>query len=363
MRHHYLRVFFFSVFLTISFWFLAYSLAPSKSAFIHDRSWIYQIIWFPAHILLAYFAILVYKKAAFGERHQDISMRSLLNDFKKNYRAIGIALVLITPFMIQDLVEGMGELERDYETLGDATWVMIGPVWIIEWLMLAVIWSRVMATIRLTINFYTPKYVRKHLDDLLIVNHKSHLLQAGVENALINLVYAITTIGYIEFVGGETSDYQNVVISAILVLSSFLASFLYIRKRIADALEEIVAEHARRIEEVYGNHDPKFLEQAFLKEKLNIQLLSHFVFDKTAGLSKRSFERLTIVRSSLLIDSIKKNGYADSIAVDHGFQIMRYTQYEVKLSSLGMVELQGVLVRLGSPAVMFILKSGVLTNS
>ena len=343
-------------------WLWGYSLAPNKSALLHNRSWLYQLVWFPTHVLLAYFSVLVYKRAAFGKRHDEVTFKSLANDFRKNYRAIIIAVLMVIPFMVQDLLEGMDNFRRDYETLGYATLVMIGPIWIIEWLMLAVIWSRVIASIKLTIGFYNPKYVRDHLDDLLIVNPLSPLLQLGVENALINLFYAISTIGYIEFTGGEAADFQDVAISAVLVLFSFLSSFFYMRKRIGDALESIVSEHVKRIELVYGHHDPERIKHEFLNQKLNFELINHFVFDKTAGLGKRPYERLSIVRTSLLIESIQKHGYADSLAVDYGLQAMRYTQYEIRLASLGIEELQGVLIRLGSPAAMYLLKSGFLNN-
>jgi hypothetical protein len=64
-----------------------------------------------------------------------------------------------------------------------------------------------------------------------------------------------------------------------------------------------------------------------------------------------------------LIESIQKSGYADSLAVDYGLQAMRYTQYEIRLASLGIEELQAVLIRLGSPAAMYLLKSGALTGA
>ena len=363
MRNQYLKVILISVVLMLGFWIWGYALAPNKTSFIANHSWLYQLVWFPAHILLAYSSILAYKKAAFGQRRQDITLISLGYDFKKNSRAIVMSVFMVIPFMIQDLMEGMELLNRDYETLGNATWVMIGPVWMIEWLMLAVIWSRVISSIRLTISTYTPKYVRDHLDDLLIVNPLSPLLQLGVENALINLFYAITTIGYIQFVGGETSDFQDVAISAVLVLFSFLSSFFYMRKRVGDALESIVAEHVQRIETIYGHHHPDLIKNEFLKQKLNFELINHFVFDKTAGLGKRPYERLSIVRTGLLLESIQKNGYADSLAVDYGLQAMRYTQYEIRLASLGIEELQAVLIRLGSPAAMYLMKSGLFTSA
>ena len=339
------------------FWGWGYYLAPSKDVFIHDHAWLYQLVWFPSHILLAYASIVVYKKAAYGLSHFDVSIKSLWGDLRLNYRTSILSMLLITPFMVQDLIEGMVELHRDYQTLGDATWIMIGPIWMTEWLMIAVMWSRVLATIRLTLTFYTHDYVKSHLDDLLIVHSTSPILQAGVENALINLIYGLTTIGYIQFAGGELSDYQNVVILAVLVLACFLSTFIYMRKRISDALESIVLEHVKKIQTVYGSIEPTKLQDAFVKQRLNIDLLNQFVFDKSLGLSKRPFERMAIVRAGLLIQSIEQSGQADTLQVQQSLETMRYTQYELKLANLGIEELQGVLIRLGSPAVMYFAKS------
>jgi len=41
---------------------------------------------------------------------------------------------------------------------------------------------------------------------------------------------------------------------------------------------------------------------------------------------------------------------------------MKYGQFEQKLASLGIVELQGVMLRLGSPVLMLVAKSGVLSS-
>jgi hypothetical protein len=38
---------------------------------------------------------------------------------------------------------------------------------------------------------------------------------------------------------------------------------------------------------------------------------------------------------------------------------MKYSQFEQKLASLGIAELQGVVIRLGSPGLMLAAKSGV----
>jgi hypothetical protein len=361
-KNHLFAIIVISVLLSSVFWLISFSLAIEKSIFLRDRSFLYQLFWFPFHVLLAYFSIIVYKRVSLGANYKDISIKSIIKDLHKNYRAVIISLVLITPFMIEDIVEGSIKAQENFSQLGYASWVMIGPVWIIEWLMLAVIWSRVLATIRLTVKTYSPSYVDDHLDDLLILNPNTPHLQAGVENALINFFYAISTLAYIQLTGGETSDFQTCLISGVLVLFSFLASFFFLRMRINDALERITARHAKHLDQYYKNPNQAFTQESFQDLKLNPLLIDDFVLNKPAKFSSRAIERMSIVRASLLIESIQETGDAQHINVAKGLEAIRYYQFEQKLSSLGIMELQGVLIRLGSPIIMLLAKSGVLSS-
>ena len=361
-KNHFSKILIISVILSGLFWLLGFYLAIDQVSFTQNHAFLYQLFWFPFHILLAYFSILVYKKAAFGTHYNDISIKSIAKDLNKNYRAVIVSLLLVTPFMIEDLVEGYSMIQDQFVTMGNSTWVMVGPIWIIEWLMLAVIWSRVLATIRLTVKTYTPKYVDEHLDNLLILEPHSPLLQAGVENALINLLYAASTIVYIEFTGGESSDYQTVVISAALVLISFLASFFFLRMQVNDALERLVAKHAKFLDSIYKEPQHPLTKESFKEMKMNSLLIDGFVLFKPAKFSNRAIERMSIMRASLLIQSIQENGYAEQISVPMGIEAMKYGQFEQKLSSLGIVELQGVILRLGSPILMLLAKSGILSS-
>jgi len=346
--------------LSALLWAVSFSLAIDKSIFLHNQSFLYQTFWLPFHILLAYFSILVYKKAAYGIHYKDISLQSIFRDLSTNYRAVIAALLLVVPFIVEDLIEGYSSLQQNFSVLGNASWVMIGPVWIIEWFMLAVIWSRVLATIRLTVKTYTPKYVDENLDTLLILSPNSSLLQAGVENALINLFYAASTIGYIEYTGGESSDYQNVLISAALVLFSFLTSFFFLRMRVNDALERLVLCYAVMLNAEFV--DNILARKSFGSKKLNTILVDSFVLFRPPKLSNRALQRTSIVRASLLMQSLQEFGYSEEIAVPMALEAIKYGQYEQKLASLGIVELQGVLIRLASPLIMAVAKSSALAG-
>jgi hypothetical protein len=358
-KNHLLKILVLSIILSGLLWLLGFYLAIDKSAFTRDHSALYHIFWLPFHILLAYFSILVYKKVAQGSQYKDISIKSILQDLNTNYRKVGLSILLIIPFMVQDLIEGYSLVQENFATMGNAYWVIVGPIWTIEWLMLAVIWSRVLATISLTVNTYTPEYVDEHLDDLLILEPQSPLLQAGVENALINLFYALSTIAYIEFTGGQSSDYQATIVSAALVLISFFASFFYLRRRVDEALERIVAKHAKFLHLIYKDTKHPLTKEMFKDMKLNFLLIDSFVLLKPLKFSNRAAERVSIIRASLLVQSIQENGYAEHISVPTAIEAMKYSQFEQKLASLGIAELQGVVIRLGSPGLMLAAKSGV----
>jgi hypothetical protein len=361
-QNNFIKVIFISILLSCLFWSAGFYLAIDKNSFLKDHSFLYQIFWLPVHLLLAYFSILVYKKAAFRESLETLTLNSLFKELNKNYRTILFSILLVVPFVLQDLVEGYSMVQENFPTMGNATWVMIGPVWVIEWLCISVMWSRVLATIHLTVKTYTQEYVDQNLDKLLILEAKSPLLQAGVENALINLMYAFSTIGYIVFAGGETTDYQNVVISGALVLISFLACLLFLRMRINEALERLVAKNSKFLDEIYMNPEHPLTKDHYREMKINSSLIDGFVLTKAAKFSNRAHERICIMRASILIRSIQQNGFADQISVPLGIEAMKYAQFEQKLASLGIVELQGVMLRLGSSLLMMTLKSNLLSR-
>ena len=115
-----------------------------------------------------------------------------------------------------------------------------------------------------------------------------------------------------------------------------------------------------------GFKTPKHLikvgEETLLELAINSLLIDGFVLLKPAKFSNRAIERMSILRASLLIQSIHENGYAEQISVPIGIEAMKYGQFEQKLAALGIVELQGVILRLGSPALMLIAKSGILSS-
>ena len=361
-KSHFSKILLISVALSFLFWLLGYRLAIDKNIFIKNHSFLFQIFWLPFHIMLAYFSLVVFKKAAFGDQQKDVNIESIFKDLQNNLRTVICSILLVVPFILEDLIEGYSMVQDQFSVMGNATWIMVGPVWIIEWLSIAVIWSRVLATIHLTVKTYTPEFVDENLDRLLILEAQSPLLRAGVENALINLLYAISTIGYIWFAGGESSDFQTVVISGVLVFVSFLSSFFFLRMRINDALERLVLINSKFLNSIYMNTQHPLTKDSFREMKMSPSLIDGFVLLKPTKFSNRANERMSIMRASLLVRSIQENGYADQIGVPLGIEAMKYGQFEQKLASLGIDELQGVMLRLGSPILMLMTKSGLLSN-
>jgi hypothetical protein len=125
-----------------------------------------------------------------------------------------------------------------------------------------------------------------------------------VENALVNFFYALTTIGYILYTGGEASDFQTVIISGLLVLLSFLFTCWFLRMRVEAALEAIAVEHAKKIDLAYPMGEHASLQERFQHYRLNASLIDQFVLHRPEKINRRGLERLALVRTSLLLESI-----------------------------------------------------------
>ena len=85
----------------------------------------------------------------------------------------------------------------------------------------------------------------------------------------------------------------------------------------------------------------------------SINALDHLIFSKPAGVSAQSYARLRFVRMQALFGVNVDN----SIGVYQ--QIFRYTEYELRLSLIGIAEVRTVFLRLAGPVVGVLAKAGV----
>ncbi len=352
--------FFLASFLTMLFFYLwAYTLSIDKHRFINDPSWQYQLLWFPAHVTLAYWSIVIHKNSFNELDRKKINLREILNDCKRHSSYYALSVLIVVPFIVEDLIEGYGQFLENIDSLGYATWVMIGPVWIIEWLMLGVIWVRVAHLAFLTVKICNKAYVRKHIDEFLSSSPKNQILNAGKANGLINVIYGCSSFGYIFYCGGEASDQQTIVISGLLVLFSFLTSYFSLRMKLHEVLKDISDEYAAML-------PPSFLtsessNKALDSIQIKPELIDSIVFDESGNFDSQAYQRVRKVKLALLYDSIEKTGHAD-FSVTNGYKVIQYMQYEINFSKFGHMQLYSTVLRVSPVLVAFADKFPLITK-
>ena len=186
--------------------------------------------------MLAYWSMVNYKRSTENIRHVNITFKYIWGDFFSNRKDYFLAVLMVAPFIIEDTIEGLKKFSDGFNDFGYSTLLMIGPVWVLEWLFLGVIWSQVIRLAYMSVKKYSLAYVQNNINEILANPSSNKILAAGEVNALINLIYGLSAFGYIMLCDGESSDYQTTAISAFLVLFSFLTSFVILRFRINQAL-------------------------------------------------------------------------------------------------------------------------------
>lgn len=345
-KNPYLNIAIVSFIAILLFFGLGYLLAPNKHSFLTNKNWLYQLAWFPLHTLLAYWSIVIFKRGIEEKEYKRIRTFQLLSDFKKYKKINTISLLIATPFIIEDIIEGLESFNLYFSDLGYSSLIMIGPVWFIEWLALGVIWTRVIFLAVTTLQRYNTRYVSKNLFSILNNPSANPILVAGEKNALLNLIYGLSSLGYIFFCGGEKSDFQTVTISALLVLTSFLTSFFAIRIQIEKALERIADLHEKRLSSFYLNASSRQFEHLSFKP----ELLESLLFGEVKNFNARAHERVNAVKASLFFESALIKNKPEFI-FPNAVTALQFIQYEINLSKFGNQQLHGTLFRLA--AVLF----------
>lgn len=350
------KVFLWSLLLSLAFWVLGYAVSPDKPAFLLSKSWWYQVLWLPVHVLCAYLAVHVYK-TAMHDCHRDTPTPSIekmyLNYMLK--KAI-IATAIVAPFLISDGIEGYEMVIDEYSKMGASGWLMLG-IWAIEWVATGFLWIHVLLTLKLTVDFYSLDYITKNLDAILLSNKNSPLLLAGVENSIVVLIYGLASFGYIHIVGGEASDYVALGVSAIFVLLAFIGGLLVLKLRIEKVLD-IECEKRSIANEIQSISLPKSDQHLIsgIDDAQDLAATNSIILEKPAGISKRGFSRLRLIKASILISNNPKMN-KHQIALE----LFKYNEYEIRLSTIGMTELRAVLIRLAAPASGILAKLGVFS--
>ncbi len=93
-----------------------------------------------------------------------------------------------------------------------------------------------------------------------------------------------------------------------------------------------------------GNHSLK-----------DLQVIDQLVFNRPLGISLRSYTRLRSIKASLLLDP---ESDSQNIARD----MFLYTEYELRLATVGAAELRAVMIRLSAPIAGLMAKSGLVSG-
>ncbi len=344
----------FSFLLSSGFWVAGYLLAPDASAFLRNDSWLYQIVWLPAHILCGYLAVCIYRVALSScDSDKELSPVGFMPYLNYLFRKLLIATAAVLPFLVMDGIEGYDMVLEEFSSMGRSGWLLM-TVWIIEWIATGVLWVHVLLTLKLNFDFFNENYVRNHLESLLITSKDLPLLTAGVENSLVILLYAAATFGYIWFAGGELSDFVALGVSAIFVLLAFLGSMLHLKIKINRALDDLYEEHLQRL--LKRDATPLTTAHQPGRSLEDLQVLDQLIFSRPPGVSVRSYARLRSIKANLLLDP---EADSQSVARD----VFRYTEYELRLATVGAAELRAVMIRLSAPVAGVMAKSGLLGGS
>ena len=346
-------VIFVSFALSIVFWMAGYVLALDPSAFVKNISWLYQVVWLPAHVVCGYLAVCIYRGALSTCRPDigdlPVGVISYLNYLLKK---LLIATLAVMPFRVMDGFEGYEMVLKEFSSMGNSGWLLM-TIWLIEWVATGVLWIHVLLTLKLTFEFYSESYVRDHLESLLIASKNSPLLLAGVENSLVILLYALATFGYIWLVGGELSDFVALGVSAMFVLAAFLGSMMHLKTKINRALDDIYESRLQHMLKI-GATPPTASAQGNHSLK-DLQVIDQLVLSRPLGISLRSYTRLRSIKASLLL-------YPNSDSQNIAREMFLHTEYELRLASLGVAELRAVMIRLSGPIAGLMAKSGLVSG-
>jgi copper homeostasis protein CutC len=129
---------------------------------------------------------------------------------------------------------------------------------------------------------------------------------------------------------------------------------LHLKIKINRALDDLYEEHLQRL--LRRDISPVLTSHQRSQSLEDFQVLDQLIFSRPQGVSLRSYARLRSIKASLLLDS-----EADSQSVAH--DMFRYTEYELRLATVGAAELRAVMIRLSAPVAGLMAKSGLLGGS
>ena len=306
--------------IALAIWLVGLSLAPRIPAFLASPEWHFQPVYIAAHIIAVRLFVQAYTRGFVrGVAHlavPDHQVRTLVE------RVLGfpgalIALAIALPFAALDFLYLFSDR---YTRLGGPEavlpidYVMWG-IWSVEWFLNAFIWVVLVGFLIKTWWVVRTYPFRSAVEIVLHEKHYKPFLQMSAQGASIVLAFTFVTVAYIWYTGGELTDYVGLGITAILLVASFIPSWLLLRAKVHRAVEAETLSMRRRL--------------------------------------LRNLELAETEASAAVVHGRERPG-ADIRALEHRLDaavaILRISYLESRHQSLGASEARAVMVRMLAPA-------------
>jgi uncharacterized membrane protein YecN with MAPEG domain len=230
----------FTLGLTFLFRAFGYFLSQDIESVTRSHDWIYHAFWLPLHLFLARYASVVFSRNVDACNAFSCSaVREALSRLVRNitgFKGWCVSMLLISPFLFLDSVAAIEYIQAHVQSQGHAA-KLIPIIWLIEWMATAQIWLYVLGSILVNSRVVTEQNIKGRHEDILITGQFRAPLLCGLENALITLIYGISTIGYVWYADGQVSDYLVLGISTLLVLVCFFAALFQMKIALRKSLE------------------------------------------------------------------------------------------------------------------------------
>jgi hypothetical protein len=306
--------------VALALWLAGLWLTPSIPAFLASHEWHFQPFYIAAHIIAVRLFVMVYTRGfARGVAHLAVPgprVRSLI-DLVLGMPGAMIALLLALPFAALDFLYLFSDR---YQRLGGSDTVLpidylMWGIWSVEWFLNAFIWEVLLGFLIKTWWVVRSHPFRSPIEIVLHAKHYKPFLQMSAEGASIVFAFTIVTVAYIWYTGGELTDYVGLCITAVLIVVSFVPSWLLLKSKVHRAVEaETIAMRQRLL---------------------------------------RNLELAETQASTAAVDG-RERPVGDIRALEHRLDaavaILRISYLEGRHQSLGASEARAVLVRMLAPA-------------
>lgn len=332
--------------LVLLFRICGHLLAPDSATLLASHDWTYHSFWLPLHLVLARCASKVFARHATAAR-ADLG-HDLSDELTRrvstvtSLRGFVGGLLLVAPLVILDVRAGIEYVDENHASQGAAA-TLIPMIWMLEWLATAQIWLYVLGSIYITPLASHAQSLRGRHVDILVHGKGRESIKAGLENAMIIAAYGLSTVGYVWYANGQTTDYLVLALSTVLVLVCFFSALVQLKVNLRKTLDDL----ERPIVELIDGRTTA------TREPPGNGVAYHFVAESTEAIYAKRFsrDRATDARIRLLrlATCLPLTGKDDRIDKQVADRLRVLIECEFRLSELGVGELWSLGWRAGMP--------------